>query len=253
VYRPSILHDGTCSSTRGQTSNDTSFYSTRHGSSLHGRRTSRSHHRDGSRYDPNPGYSVSGRLRTRDPTHTYEPSQGVSSRRLWKHRPLADNAKHHPVSLDPAKLKSCLKQTEGSRSFWKDVTFQAPSAKHNDPRTDNNTRTRDKIYTRQGHQVSVMSTAPRYTDGHLPRRKHRTKHDAPSRWTPSMHSFSRTSRSSPPLRRTKARRRRSSKGKSRHRPIATWYTDLRHVHKGRTTGRGTFKRLGGANEDSNAI
>jgi hypothetical protein len=161
VRNPSILYNDTRGSTQRQTSNATSFYSTRHENSLHGRRTSRSHQHDRSRYGPNPGSSVSDRRRTRDPTHTYDPSQGVSGFRLWKHRPRTQPTTDHSPALEPAALRSCLKGANGSRSRLPSVAFQVPDT--NQTKTSHDSRTlADRLFGRFRNVPSSLRTkAPR--------------------------------------------------------------------------------------------
>ena len=173
VRNPSNFYNDTCGSTQRQTSNETSFYSTRHEKSLHGRRTSRSHQHDRSRYDPNPGYPVSGTRRTKDQTHAYEPNQSVSGFRLWKNRPpTKPTTDHSPAfessALEPSALRSCMKGANGSRSYHPSVAFKVLDS--NDTETD----TQHRNDTSRGQP----SISPRHTDGGQSRPRHHTTHDS---------------------------------------------------------------------------
>jgi hypothetical protein len=163
VRNPSIFYNDTRGSTRRETSDATSFYPTRRETSLRDDRSSRHHQHNQSRYDPdpNPGYSVSGTRRTRDPTHTYVPSQGVSGFRLWKHRPRTQSTTAHSPALEPAALRSCLKGANGSRSRLPSVAFQVPDT--NQTKTSHDSRTlADRLFGRFRNLPSSLRTeAPR--------------------------------------------------------------------------------------------
>jgi hypothetical protein len=190
VRNPSIIYNDTLGSTRRQTSNDTSFNSTRHEKSLHGRRTSRSHQHDRSRYGPNPGSSVSDRRRTRDPTHTFEPSQGVSWFRDGNNsdRPQTETTKRHIPPLNSTLPKSCLKRAKASDSCLPNV---------------NHTQTETLYKNNTGRGQSSIS--PLYINGGKSQHLHHTSHDS---WTLASNLFNR-SQNAPSSLRTEAPRTRT--------------------------------------------
>jgi hypothetical protein len=161
TYNRSTFHDDTRCSRPQRTSDHTSFCPTRRDPSLRDDRSLRYHQHYQSPYDPNPGYSVSGTRRTKDPTHTYEPNQSVSGFRLWKNRPPTKPTTEHSPALDPAALRSCLKGANGSRSRLPSVAFRVPDT--NQTKTSHDSRTvADRLFSRFRNLSSSLRTkAPR--------------------------------------------------------------------------------------------
>jgi hypothetical protein len=162
VYNPSAFYDDdNRGSTRLQTSNDTSFHSARLATSLRDDGTLLYDQRDRSSHDPNPGSSVSGRRLTRDPAHTFEPSQGVSWFRDWRRRPQTGTTKRHIPPLNPIVPKSCLKRARVPVSCLPN---------------DNHTKTETLHMNNTGQRQS--STSPLYINGGKSQHLHHTTHDS---------------------------------------------------------------------------